>query len=56
MHVRDIGMKSVADPAIANYALAHGLTIVSKDADFLALRFVLSGEHIRPEVIGAQPE
>ena len=47
IHVGDIGMKSAADPAIATYALVHGLTIVSKDADFLALRFVLSGDHIR---------
>src|SRR5437868_6996766 len=47
VHVRDIGMKSAADPAIADYALAHRFTIVSRDADFLALRFVLSGEHIR---------
>ncbi|MBY0317611.1 MAG: DUF5615 family PIN-like protein [Reyranella sp.] len=46
VHVRDIGMKSANDPAIAKFALEQGLTIVSKDADFLALRFVL-GEHIR---------
>ena len=46
LHVRDIGMKSASDPAIAQFALSQGLTIVSKDADFLALRFVL-GEHVR---------
>jgi predicted nuclease of predicted toxin-antitoxin system len=46
VHVRDIGMKSANDPAIARVALEQGLTIVSKDADFLALRFVL-GEQIR---------
>lgn len=46
LHVRDIGMKSASDTAIAEFALAQGLTIVSKDADFLALRFVL-GEHVR---------
>lgn len=46
LHVRDIGMKSATDLAIAKFALAENLTIVSKDADFLALRFVL-GEHVR---------
>jgi predicted nuclease of predicted toxin-antitoxin system len=46
-HVRDVGMKAAADPEIANYALSENLTIVSKDADFLALRLVLSGEHLR---------
>jgi predicted nuclease of predicted toxin-antitoxin system len=46
LHVRDIGMKWASDPTIAKFALAEGLTIVSKDADFLALRFVL-GEHVR---------
>ena len=46
LHVRDIGMKSANDPTIAKFALAEGLTIVSKDADFLALRFVL-GERVR---------
>ena len=39
-------MKSASDTQIAEFALAQGLTIVSKDADFLALRFVL-GEHVR---------
>jgi predicted nuclease of predicted toxin-antitoxin system len=39
-------MKSATDPVIVEFALAEGLTIVSKDADFLALRFVL-GEHVR---------
>ncbi|CAN5634276.1 DUF5615 family PIN-like protein [soil metagenome] len=46
-HVRDIGMKTATDPEIARYALSEGFTIVSKDADFLALRFVLSGEQLR---------
>ncbi len=46
LHVRNIGMRSSTDTAIAKFAIQHGLTIVSKDADFLALRFVL-GEHIR---------
>lgn len=47
LHVRDIGMKSATDPAIAKYAATEALAIVSKDADFLALRFVLSGENVR---------
>jgi predicted nuclease of predicted toxin-antitoxin system len=47
VHVRDIGLQAATDSDIAKYALAEGLTIVSKDADFLALRFVLSREHIR---------
>jgi predicted nuclease of predicted toxin-antitoxin system len=47
VHVREIGLQSATDSEIANYALAEGLTIVSKDADFLALRFVLSGEQVR---------
>jgi predicted nuclease of predicted toxin-antitoxin system len=40
-------MKAAADPEIAKCALSESLTIVSKDADFLALRLVLSGEHLR---------
>lgn len=39
-------MKSANDPAIAKFAIEEGVTIVSKDADFLALRFVL-GEHVK---------
>jgi predicted nuclease of predicted toxin-antitoxin system len=46
-HVRNLGMESATDPEIARYALAEGFAIVSKDADFLALRFILSGEHLR---------
>ena len=40
-------MKAAADLVIAEYALDNGLTIVSKDADFLALRLVLAGRHAR---------
>src|SRR5205809_978064 len=47
VHVRDIGLQAATDSDIAKHALAEGLTIVSKDADFLALRFVLSREQIR---------
>ncbi len=46
LHVRNAGLASADDPTIVKFALAQGFTIVSKDADFLALRFVL-GEHIR---------
>lgn len=34
VHVRDLGLKSANDQAIAKFALEQGLTIVSKDADF----------------------
>jgi predicted nuclease of predicted toxin-antitoxin system len=46
LHVRNIGLASADDSTIVRFALAQGFTIVSKDADFLALRFVL-GEHVR---------
>ena len=46
LHVRDIGLGSADDLTIVKFALAQGFTVVSKDADFLALRFVL-GEHVR---------
>jgi predicted nuclease of predicted toxin-antitoxin system len=47
VHVRDIGLKTATDPEIASYAYSHGFTIVSKDADFLALRVILGGENVR---------
>lgn len=47
VHARDIGLSSASDSEIAAYAIANGFTIVSKDADFLALRFVLAGEQVR---------
>lgn len=34
LHVRDIGLQSSTDEAVWEYAAGHGLTIVSKDADF----------------------
>lgn len=34
LHVRDIGLQSSSDEAVWAYAAEHGLTIVSKDADF----------------------
>jgi predicted nuclease of predicted toxin-antitoxin system len=33
-HVRDVGLASVSDQAIWEYAGIHGFTIVSKDNDF----------------------
>ena len=33
-HVRDVGLKNATDEAVWNYAVQHGLTIVTKDADF----------------------
>ncbi len=46
LHVRDVGLGMADDSTIVEFALTQGLTIVSKDADFLALRFVL-GQHVR---------
>jgi predicted nuclease of predicted toxin-antitoxin system len=34
VHVRDCGLKGGTDPAIWDYARAHGFTLVSKDGDF----------------------
>lgn len=39
-HVRDFGLGSADDAAVWAYAAAHGLTIVSKDADFHQLSFL----------------
>ena len=39
-HVRDIGLGSADDAAVWAYAAEHGLTIVSKDADFHQLSFL----------------
>lgn len=33
-HVRDVGLKDATDEAVWNYAVRHGMTIVTKDADF----------------------
>lgn len=42
LHVRDIGLHTASDEVVWDYALQHGLTIVSKDADFHQRSF-LSG-------------
>ena len=34
IHVRDVGLRDAPDEAVWDYAARHGLTIVSKDADF----------------------
>lgn len=39
-HVRDVGLGSADDGAVWAYAAEHGLTIVSKDADFHQLSFL----------------
>jgi predicted nuclease of predicted toxin-antitoxin system len=39
-HVRDVGLGAADDAAVWAYAATHGLTIVSKDADFHQLSFV----------------
>ena len=46
LHVRDIGLQSSPDDAVWAYAAKHGLTIVSKDADF----------HQRSFLIGSPPK
>jgi predicted nuclease of predicted toxin-antitoxin system len=38
-HVFDVGLVGTADEAIANYAEANGLFVVSKDQDFLILKY-----------------
>ncbi len=40
VHVRDIGLDRATDAAIWTFALAHDLTIVSKDSDFHQMSFV----------------
>lgn len=49
IHVQDIGLEAAEDGAIWEYAKARGLTIVTKDEDFLAL----SNRHrtIPPQVV-----
>lgn len=39
-HVRDVGLGSADDAAVWAHAAEHGLTIVSKDADFHQLSFL----------------
>jgi predicted nuclease of predicted toxin-antitoxin system len=41
-HVRDIGLQTADDEVVWDYALQHGFTIISKDADFHQRSF-LSG-------------
>lgn len=40
-HVRDLGLKAADDNEVWDYALQHGLTIVSKDSDFHQRSFLL---------------
>ncbi len=39
-HVRDVGLGSADDARVWAYAAEHGLTLVSKDADFHQLSFL----------------
>jgi predicted nuclease of predicted toxin-antitoxin system len=41
IHVRDVGLQSSPDEAVWSYAAEHGLTIVSKDADFHQRSFLI---------------
>lgn len=47
-HVRDVGLRGASDGAIWDHAVAHGLTIVSKDTDFRERSYV---EGFPPKVI-----
>lgn len=49
VHVRDIGLAKASDPTVWQYAIEHGLTIVSKDEDFHHLSFLRGAP---PKVIG----
>lgn len=42
IHVRDAGLARAEDTAVWNYALEHGLAVVSKDADFHQRSFLSS--------------
>ena len=41
VHVRAVGLRDGSDEAIWLYAVQHGLTIISKDADFHQRSFLL---------------
>jgi predicted nuclease of predicted toxin-antitoxin system len=49
IHVRDVGLKSAADPIVWRYATESGFSIVSKDEDFHHLSFLRGAP---PKVIG----
>lgn len=38
LHVNEIGMGAASDAAIASHAEANGVTLISKDEDFVVLR------------------
>jgi predicted nuclease of predicted toxin-antitoxin system len=46
VHVRDVGLQTALDESVWHYALDHGLSVISKDADF----------HQRSLVFGAPPK
>ena len=50
-HVREIGLAQADDDAVWSYAKTHGFVIVSKDADFHQMSFVLGSP---PKVIWIQ--
>src|SRR5438552_947510 len=49
IHVRDVGLGRASDSTVWQYAIEHGLTIVSKDEDFHHLSFLRGAP---PKVIG----
>ncbi|MBI2997719.1 MAG: DUF5615 family PIN-like protein [Deltaproteobacteria bacterium] len=40
IHVRDVGLERADDQVVWNYAIDHGLTIVTKDADLHQMSFL----------------
>ena len=40
IHVRDVGLERADDQVVWNYAINHGLTIVTKDADLHQMSFL----------------
>ncbi|NKE69545.1 DUF5615 family PIN-like protein [Candidatus Manganitrophus noduliformans] len=48
VHVRDVGLHNVLDEVVWEYAARHGLSIVSKDADFHQRSFLFGSP---PKVI-----
>jgi predicted nuclease of predicted toxin-antitoxin system len=51
VHVRDVGLQASDDRAVCKYAVEHGLTVVTKDADFNSLALLLGTP---PKVIWIQ--
>jgi predicted nuclease of predicted toxin-antitoxin system len=51
VHVREIGLARADDALVWNHARQHGLTIITKDADFNSLAFLFGAP---PKVVWIQ--